>query len=397
MTGRDLAVLSAFSGIGGLDLGLDAAGFTTIGCIENDETARRSLKANDRWPLLDPGDIHAVAAELTPKSFDLKPRDLAVLAGGPPCQPFSKAAQWAASARVGLADARASCLLDFLRLAETFLPAVVLIENVSGFVRGPVSALSTVTEALAGINARQGTYYAAEWRVVDASAYGVPQRRSRAIVVARRDGKPFAWPSPTEGDPPTAWDAIGGLSSGKGERPELNGKWAKLLPSIPAGENYLWHTGRGGGEPLFGYRTRYWSFLLKLHPDMPAWTLPAQPGPATGPFHWDNRPLTAPEMLALQTFPSTWSVEGDYRSQVRQVGNATPPLLAEVIGRAIRSDVFGAHARGELRFAVKRRPGKAILPRRAPVPKELRHLIGEHEPHPGAGRGPKPRQVADPD
>ena len=49
-----------------------------------------------------------------------------------------------------------------------------------------------------------------------------------------------------------------------------------------------WHTDRGG-EPLFGWRRRYWSFLLKLAKSAPAWTVQAQPGPATGLFHWDNR------------------------------------------------------------------------------------------------------------
>jgi len=395
MSAGRLAVLSAFSGIGGLDLGLDAAGFTTVGCVENDEVARRSLKSNALWPLLEPADIHDLAAELTPQSLGLKLKELAVLAGGPPCQPFSKAAQWATSARVGLADSRASCLLDFLALVESFLPSVLLIENVSGFVQGPVSALSTVTTTLQAINERNGTRYTVDWRVVHASDYGVPQRRSRAIVVARRDGKPFDWPSPTHAHiPATAWDALGErVANDAGGEAALGGKWAKLLPSIPAGRNYLWHTDRGGGDPLFGYRTRYWSFLLKLHPSLPAWTLPAQPGPSTGPFHWDNRPLTIAEMLALQTFPRSWMVEGDYREGVRQVGNATPPLLAEVIGRALCSDVFDrASPPSKPKFVVPRRPGEAVIRRRSPVPKRFQHLIGTHEPHPGTGRGPKPRQ-----
>ena len=65
-----------------------------------------------------------------------------------------------------------------------------------------------------------------------------------------------------------------------------------------------WHTNRGGREPLFGWRTRFWSFLLKFKKDQPSWTIQAQPGPATGPFHWwCNRHLTAHELCRLQTFP----------------------------------------------------------------------------------------------
>src|SRR6266571_5016772 len=82
-------VLSAFSGVGGLDLGLEAAGFAHAGCIEKDETARRSLKANrdDTWPVLDPGDISTLVKSVTPATVGLEPGQLALLAGGPPCQP----------------------------------------------------------------------------------------------------------------------------------------------------------------------------------------------------------------------------------------------------------------------------------------------------------------------
>ena len=186
-----------------------------------------------------------------------------------------------------------------------------------------------------------------------------------------------------------AWDAIGRLSIA--DPPVAVGKWADLLPSIPEGENYLWHTSRGGGRPLFGYRTRYWSFLLKLAKDMPAWTLPAQPGPSTGPFHWSNRPLAVEEMLRLQSLPADWAVEGSYRDQVRQVGNATPALLAEVLGRAILSTLGLPVQPGALRLAIRR---LSSVP--SPTPPErvsaaYRLLEGDHPDHPGAGLGPKAR------
>src|SRR4029079_12045835 len=131
------------------------------------------------------------------------------------------------------------------------------------------------------------------------------------------------------------WDAIG-CEEFSEPVAQATGKWADLLASIPEGKNYLWHTNRGGGHQLFGYRTRYWSFLLKLAKDEPSWTLPAHPGPATGPFHWDNRPLSVAEMLSLQSFPAAWRVEGERRADhVTQIGNATPPLLAELLGRCV--------------------------------------------------------------
>src|SRR5207249_5448445 len=141
--------------------------------------------------------------------------------------------------------------------------------------------------------------------VLNAASYGVPQLRSRFFFVAGRDGQRFVSPPATHGPPSdeallipgglepyrTAWDAIGGLEPEAGEDVEVRGKWAELLPSIPEGQNYLWHTSRGEGLPLFGWRRRYWNFLLKLAKDRPSWTLQAQPGPAVGPFHWTSRRL----------------------------------------------------------------------------------------------------------
>jgi DNA (cytosine-5)-methyltransferase 1 len=274
-----------------------------------------------------------------------------------------------------------------------FLPRAVLIENVSGFVQGEVSALAVIEECLAEINRCEGTGYQLQKLVVDAADYGVPQRRHRALLVACREGEVFQWPKPSHAETPiTAWDAIGDLQLGDEGLPDLVGKWAGLLPSIPEGQNYLWHTDRGGGEPIFGYRTRFWSFLLKLKKSEPSWTLPAQPGPSTGPFHWDNRPLAVKELLRLQSFPSDWVVEGDHRDRVRQVGNATPPLLAEVVGRALATQLFDEQYHGRhLKLRIEPQDHIPAARARRPVPGEFRYLVGKHPAHPGAGKGPKPR------
>jgi DNA (cytosine-5)-methyltransferase 1 len=167
-----------------------------------------------------------------------------------------------------------------------------------------------------------------------------------------------------------------------------SGKWADLLPTIPEGQNYLWHTERGGGQPLFGWRRRYWSFLLKLAKDAPSWTIQAQPGPATGPFHWDNRRLSVQEMARLQTFPRDISIVGSYADAQRQLGNAVPSLLAEVLAREISSQLLGRPSKGGLVLGVK---ASAVPPPPAPklpaVPKAYLSLRGEHRAHPGTGKG----------
>lgn len=386
-------VLSVFTGAGGLDLGLEAAGFDVIGCIENDSTARATLKANrPQWYLIGSGDVIEVASSIRPQALDLQRGDLDILAGGPPCQPFSKAALWAPNGARGLKDPRSNTLAAFLHLLEIFLPRALVIENVPEFVRGKTSALPEIRAALQRLNVRYGTRYRLDVRLINAADYGVPQRRLRAILVAVRNGAPVRWPEPSHtGTPVRSWDAIGKIASSI--EGKASGRWASLLRSIPEGKNYLWHTPHGGGLPIFGYRTRYWSFLLKLAKSEPAWTIPAQPGPATGPFHWDNRPLSAEELLRLQTFPCEWRVSGGRRQQGRQIGNATPPLLAELIGRSIGQQLFHIPYPYLPVFSIAR---KRSVPRAAPptrVPSAFSSRRSNPPPHPGQGKGPGARQT----
>lgn len=399
VAGSRLSLLSTFSGAGGLDLGLEHAAFDVVACLETDRAARDTLELNrPAWPLLDDGDVMTAAARLGPADLGLEVGELSVLAGGPPCQPFSKASQWAAGGRSGIDDSagRGTAVKGVTDLVARFLPHALLIENVVGFVKGRGSARATVERALAQVNGEHGTRYHLQVRVLDAADYGVPQHRVRAIGVALREGADFKWPVPTHTDRKvTSWDAIGDLKVV--DPPAGTGRWTPLLPSIPEGSNYQWHTARGGGEPLFGYRTRYWSFLLKLARDRPSWTISASPGPSTGPFHWDNRPLTVGERLRLQSFPIGWVLTGGQRDQIRLVGNATPPLLAEVLGNALAEQVFGRG--GQLdrpTLGIPKAPDEPVPAPARPVPAAFISMRGEHPAHPGAGQGPAARlKVAD--
>jgi DNA (cytosine-5)-methyltransferase 1 len=117
----------------------------------------------------------------------------------------------------------------------------------------------------------------------------------------------------------------------------VNGRYGHLLPDIPPGDNYLFYTEkRGHPEPLFEWRKRYWSFLLKLNPDQPSPTIQAQPGPYVGPFHWTNRRLRLAEIKRIQTFPDSYKIYGSRRSGQVQIGNAVPPLLAQQVARSVR-------------------------------------------------------------
>jgi DNA (cytosine-5)-methyltransferase 1 len=219
--------------------------------------------------------------------------------------------------------------------------------------------------------------------------------RRRVFVIGSREGSPFCFPEAThhsqgEGKAAyrSAWDALHEVTAGVSPETRPKGKWADLLPTIPAGMNYLWHTDRGGGEPLFGWRRRYWSFLLKLAPDQPAWTIQAQPGPATGPFHWESRRLTIREMARLQTFPCDIQVTGSLADAQKQLGNAVPSLLSEILAREIAGQLLGQTRNWPLALAVRQAEVPPPTPPvAAPVPRKYLSLKGEHSAHPGRGQG----------
>src|SRR5205823_4158724 len=149
---------------------------------------------------------------------------------------------------------------------------------------------------------------------------------------------------------------------------------------------------RGGGKPLFGWRTRYWSFLLKLAKSRPSWTIQAQPGPATGPFHWTNRRLSVQELCRLQTLPDGLRFDCGHNDAQRMLGNAVPSLVAEVIAHEIRNQLLGKPAKSKSLKLLPPRRGPAPPPERvAKVPGAYRSLAGDHAAHPGEGRGNRAR------
>jgi len=392
-----LRSLSLYTGAGGLDLGFEEAGFSPVACVERDEEARETLRRNrPRWNVLAEGDI----ANLTPRQVmrraGLKKSELDLLVGGPPCQPFSKSAYWSGGTTRRLEDPRADTIGFMMDMVAVALPKVVVIENVRGIgYKDKDEGLELLRSRLRQINKASGTKYSLEIAYLQAAEYGVPQLRERAFMVAFRSGAEFVPPVPVTGprtavSVPTAWDALGKSVPSKKDLQSLSlrGKWADLIPSIPEGENYLWHTRRGGGLSIFGWRTRYWSFLLKLAKRQPSWTIQASPGPATGPFHWDNRLLSVSEMSRLQTFPRGYKFAGDYAAARRQIGNAVPPALAEAVARRVRSILCEEPYSTKLSLAVRPRPGVPLARQPSGVSSSYLHLVGDHGDHPGTGLGP---------
>ncbi len=394
-------VISLYTGAGGLDLGFEAAGFEAATAVELDYEAVATLRRNRDWAVIE-SDIHNVTSRQILAEGNLEVGEADSLIGGPPCQPFSKSGYWAKGDTLRLDDPRAGTMAAYLRVLRDTLPRTFFLENVPGLAyRGKSEGIELIERTVELINRECGVDYSLRYQQLNAAEYGVPQVRERVLVVGARDGTEFDFPRPTHGEVDvdgseptsvvepytTAWDAIGDLEDDDLPELEVRGKWADLLSSIPEGENYLWHTDRGGGLPLFGWRRRYWSFLLKLSKRRPSWTIQAQPGPAVGPFHWRNRRLSARELCRLQTFPDDYHIIGGIAAAQRQLGNAVPAALAEVVARKMRRDLLGDE--------IDLRP--SLIPERrwpvpepepvAPVHTKYLGLVGDHEAHPGTGKG----------
>jgi DNA (cytosine-5)-methyltransferase 1 len=392
-----LKAISIYTGVGGLDFGFEASGFETKVALDLDSVACRTLRANRHWSVIE-GDIAAISSQTMLEASGLAVGEADVLIGGPPCQPFSKSGYWATGDARRLEDPRAGTLGQYLRILRDTLPRAFLLENVLGLAySGKSEGLDFIQRGIAAINAETGSRYSIAVQAVNAASYGVPQTRERVLIVGSRDGKVFKFPKPThspqggEGLEPyrTAWDALGDLPENPKE-PSLamTGKWADLLSSVPEGHNYLWHTPRGGGMPLFGWRTRYWNFLLKLAKDQPSWTIQAQPGPATGPFHWRNRKLSTVELGRLQTFPDGLRFDCSRVEIQRLIGNAVPSALAEVMAHAIRAQLLLSPLKSNAVSLIPPTRGPTPSPQRvAKVPAKYFSLVGDHAEHPGAGRG----------
>jgi DNA (cytosine-5)-methyltransferase 1 len=382
-----LSVISLYTGAGGLDLGLEAAGFETRVAVEFDRKAVETVQANREWPVI-PSDIHAddAASSRLLERGGLAEGEPDLLVGGPPCQPFSKSGYWANGDAKRLQDPRATTLEAYLRVLRDLKPKAFLLENVPGLAySGKSEGIDLLERTILAINREVGTRYSFTAALLNAADFGIPQSRQRVFIIGHRDGTSFRFPRPSHGSVGdassdlaselqpvlTAWDAIGDLQDDDDPSLRLTGKWADLLPSIPEGENYLFHTERGGGQPLFG------------------WAAIVQAGPAIGPFHWRSRKLSVHELSRLQTFPSGYRIVGSRADAQRQLGNAVPSALAERLGLEIRAQFFGdaASAQKPTSLLPARR---GVIPDPEPVaevPSRYHDLAGSHEAHPGTGRG----------
>lgn len=360
---RPLRAVSLFAGAGGLDLGVEAAGYSIVHAIENNPVAAQTLNSNrEIWfpalPEVRPVDITTLNPEDVMSDLSLNAGELDLLIGGPPCVAFSKSGFHLEYKREGR-DPRASLLDDYLRFLRALQPSAFMMENVFGLAYRNQSA-AFFDRLRSGITELG---YSFSYEVLNAADYGVPQNRQRLFVIGAKSGQVLGHPLPTHwGEherrrPPvnvgkllphvTTGEVLEGLQTEPEAEEAVNGKYGHLLSEIPPGGNYLHYTAHEGHpHPLFEWRSRYWTFLLKLDPNRPAPTLQGQPGPYVGPFHWENRRLRIAELKRLHGFPDDFTFAGSRRDIQLQVGNAVPPLLGKVVADAVREQLDGTAQAG---------------------------------------------------
>lgn len=349
-------VLDLFSGAGGLSRGFYDAGYDVVLGVDFDEAALKTFKANHggaeamKLDLFDHGNIDVIIDFLEKKKIKLD-----VLVGGPPCQGFSVAGPR------DMNDKRNTLYTAMVKLAERVKPQVVVLENVPGMVQtnGGIGA-KRVVEDFAKIGYRMIP------KLLFAPDYGIPQIRKRVFFVGLRDGEEdFKFPEPTvdKKNYVTCEDAIGDLPSlqtADGEIiygediqdyvcPAQNDyqrkmrarskkvqnhigsipieKTKHMISLVPEGKNY-----KTLPEEYQGIY-KYHEALTRYHSQKPSNTI------NTGHrshFHYKwNRIPTVRESARLQSFPDDFIFYGNKSQQYRQVGNAVPPMLGQVVAEAL--------------------------------------------------------------
>lgn len=365
-------VLSLFSGAGGLDLAVERAdadpldtadpggGLLSVAvATDYNEPALATLARNFPHTPTAVGDIREMSTAQLLDQAGVSAGEPALVVGGPPCTPFSKSGFWLEQKRTS-SDPNASLLDEYVRVVREARPQAFVLENVQGLT---YKTHRTQFERLLRSLGELG--YNPQWKVLLAADYGVPQLRRRVFVVGRRDGERFQFPEPThsgwsERDRKIDHSKLPHVTAGEAfaDLPTLavasddeivDGQYGSLAAEIPPGQNYLWHTDRYGGRNVFEWRSRYWTFLLRLDPHRPASTLQAQPGPWVGPFHWENVPTSAGvhrarrlrvnEMLRLMSFPDDFAIEGTRADVQRQLGNAVPVELGKAVVRSLMTQL----------------------------------------------------------
>lgn len=377
-------VVSLFSGAGGLDVGLEQAGWRTAVATDFDPQSMETLRQAQARRISLPGGgrrtylsgtrlIEADVNDLEAKDLWRRSARPALLAGGPPCQPWSSA-----GAQRGLSDPRGPLLMQMLRLTEELQPDMVLLENVQGLVtaRGWAGEPGEVLRSIQGALGELG--YVSRVAVLNSADFGAAQRRVRLLLMASHKHQLPSFPAPTHARlaclGQESWRSLGDLL---GTLPEADavdvvrpsGKRADELRALTPGSGL-----KTGGQVMANRPSGQWgyrqdSFLADL--DLPSRTIRAASTPDWVRLAGDSdiRRLTWRECAALQGFPPEWPFQGNAAARFRQIGNAVQVDMARAVGQAMLASWTAGEAEAE----------QTIPAWPADLQRRLRYTMAEHK------------------
>lgn len=328
---NDIPVVSFFSGAGGLDLGLEAAGFSHSLLIEKVPLYCETIKFNRPKWAVQTGDVSNTEdmIETVSSCIGNRKKFEGVFVGGPPCQPFSIAANQRFSKsgdnfkRIGFAhDTNGNLLFEYIALIKHFKPRAFLIENVPGLI--DVDNGEQLENAYRELEACG--YIINQPLILKADAYSVPQQRIRLFIVGNRVNREFSPPKPRHNS----------LSVGQVFNLPMKGVENHVTREHSAGSVLRYMMLNYGERDKLGRVDR-------LDPNLPSKTVIAGGSSGGGRSHlhpYIPRTLSVRECARIQTFPDDYIFKGSVARQFTQVGNAVPPVLGSQLGTAIFKSFF---------------------------------------------------------
>lgn len=333
-----LRTIELFAGAGGLALGIEKAGFETIGLIEFDQDACDTLKKNrPDWNVICE-DIEKISCLDLEQYFDIRKGELDLLSGGAPCQAFSYAGK-----RLGFEDTRGTLFFNYALFLKKLQPKMFLFENVRGLLTHDNGKTYRTI-----LNVFEDAGYEIKKQVMNAWDYGVAQKRERLMTIGIRkdliDSIHFKFPLPHEYKP-----VLRDILNNVPDSPYIpyGEKKRKIFELVPPGgywrdidqeiaKDYMkscWY--------MEGGRT---GILRRLSLDEPSLTVLTSPSQKqTERCHpLEARPFTIRENARCQSFPDDWEFCGSLMSQYKQVGNAVPVNLAYEVAREIKRALEGS-------------------------------------------------------
>ena len=333
---RQFNSIELFAGGGGLALGMSLAGFHHVLLNEFDTSACKTLKTNKpEWNVIE-GDVRHIDFSPLQGKVDF-------LSGGFPCQAFSYAGKGA-----GFNDTRGTLFFELARAVKEIQPKVFMGENVKGLISHENGrTFETIKNAIAELG-----YTLVEPRVLRAIMYQVPQKRERLVLIAIRNDiakrVEFHWPTPYH-EVLTLRDALYKSVIYDKDVPASEGaqypeKKKKVLEMVPQGGDWrnlpedIAKEYMGGSWLLGGGKT---GMARRLSLDEPSLTLTCSPGQKqTERCHpLETRPLSVREYARIQTFPDSWNFQGSMSDKYKQIGNAVPVRMAEILATSIKEAI----------------------------------------------------------